>query len=686
MNKFDRHFWIPYIILLTLILIRLIPFFYPESRSWGFNHLIFLPDSYSFAFFSIAAVALFLPFLELSERWSLGFLEWFDYNFFENPKRIIYRLVFIFLMTLLFIIAASPTHFLGDGYDVIYNLASKTGIHIKWSEVGITKFMIMVRSFLGDNTEETARLAFQMISIISGSITIYFYFLISHIITDEKVKRYFIFIVSILSGSLLLFFGYAEYYPILWIFFVGTIYFSLKFLNNGCRLFVSWLFLACGLILHFQLVILIPAVIFATFAKGRGYKIFCKFKIFLISLGTLFTIALGVLSFLKYSGNLYFEDIFLPLFSGKPIEPGYAVFSLSHLIDIYSQITLLSPALFIFLLACGRNFRDIYKNNKLIFLGLTAPSAITFLFVIDPKLGMPRDWDLFSHSTFVITILAIILIADNSQQRLKKIIPTLTIYLLITTVPFFLVNLNTNNSEKYCEYIIVRDSNKSLSTIVVLQDYYKRQGQKVKVDSLKQVYDSKYSWVNQYNRAMTAMDNGNLDLTLTLLNGIKPDKFDGDYQRVWGRYYYMRGDLNKALKYLNKAIQLRKYNSMYFWQRAMIYINLEKADRALDDLQNAYDLDNSSLRVLDGLSYIYYSIKQYDSSIYYSKILVQIDSGQLGAYYMLANSYYKLNNYNAAHQSARIFIDKTESTNIYNRQREEMINIINLIGKDPKSP
>ena len=434
------------------------------------------------------------------------------------------------------------------------------------------------------------------------------------------------------------------------------------------------------------MVILVPAVIFATFADGRGYRIYCRFKRYLISLGTVSAIVLAILFILKYTSDLYIEDIFLPLFSGKPIDPDYAIFSVSHMTDIFNQLILLSPALFIVLFAAGKNIGNIYKEKKSIYLGLAALTALTFLFVIDPKLGMPRDWDLFSFSAFAPAILLVILMTGKSLQRLKNMIPALTVYLLISILPFLLVNLNENNSEKYCEYITHLDSNKSLSTVVVLQDYYKRKGNDGKVDSLRKVYNSRYAWVNQYNLAINAMDEGNMELAKTIIRSLKPNKFDADYQRVQGRYYFISGDNIRALEYLNNAIQLRQYNSLYFWQRAMIYVGLSQNDKALGDLKHAYDLDNSSLRVLDGLAYLYYSVIQYDSSIYYAKEMIRIDSSQLGAYYLLANSYYKLKYYNDAYQNARHFIDKTEGTNIYNQQRELLINMIDLIGRGSKAP
>ena len=67
MNKYDKHFWIPYIILLALTLVRLIPFFYPESRTWGFNHLIFLSALYSFDLICLSMLAFILLLFPISK-------------------------------------------------------------------------------------------------------------------------------------------------------------------------------------------------------------------------------------------------------------------------------------------------------------------------------------------------------------------------------------------------------------------------------------------------------------------------------------------------------------------------------------------------------------------------------------------------------------------------------------------
>ena len=60
-------------------------------------------------------------------------------------------------MGALFVVFIAPTHFLGDAYILIKNLEKATGVYFnlnetevfKWSEIGVSKFMILVRSLAG---------------------------------------------------------------------------------------------------------------------------------------------------------------------------------------------------------------------------------------------------------------------------------------------------------------------------------------------------------------------------------------------------------------------------------------------------------------------------------------------------------------------------------------------------------
>ncbi|MCP4704245.1 MAG: hypothetical protein GY865_06525, partial [candidate division Zixibacteria bacterium] len=218
------QFWYLYSALVALVLIRIIPFVYPDSRTWGFNHLIFLPSDYSVLFFCLAIVALLLPFVKKSEIWGGEFVDWFSNIFFESPRKYIYRVVLILSITALFIIFSAKTHFLGDGYEVINNISSGDGSFFKWSALGITFLLKILNQVLGADGNQTAILAIQIVSYLSGILSIWFYFLIAEYISEIKVQRIIMFLVLLFSGSLLLLFGYAENYPSLLIAVSGMIY------------------------------------------------------------------------------------------------------------------------------------------------------------------------------------------------------------------------------------------------------------------------------------------------------------------------------------------------------------------------------------------------------------------------------------------------------------------------------
>ncbi|MCP4705526.1 MAG: hypothetical protein GY865_13075, partial [candidate division Zixibacteria bacterium] len=212
-----KQFWYLYFALIILVLIRIIPFLYPASRTWGFNHLIFLPSGYSIGFFAIAAIALILPFINKSEIWGESFINWFSHTFFDCPRRLLYRFLFILPIASLFMIFAMPTHFLGDGYEVIRNVASDSGTFFKWSGSGIIILLRGLRKLIGGDNNQSAVAALQIVSYLSGIFSIWFYFKIAEHLSSDKTKRLLILLVSLFSGSLLLFFGYAENYPPLWV-------------------------------------------------------------------------------------------------------------------------------------------------------------------------------------------------------------------------------------------------------------------------------------------------------------------------------------------------------------------------------------------------------------------------------------------------------------------------------------
>jgi hypothetical protein len=478
------NYWTIYIVLLILFLIRFLPFIFPEGRLWGFNHLIFNSDRFVIIFVLLSALAIALPLSGFSIRLGESLANYFTRIFFESKRRLFNRLLFINLISALFVIFAAPTHFLGDGYAAVSNLACDIVKIHKWSELGSVYMVSAIQSILGESNLQTARTAYQVLSIISGMITLWFFFLIAGYWQTNKYKSMLIFTCLAISGTILLFFGYAESYPILWAAIGGYVYYSIRFIENQTKLLWAVIFLIFGILLHLQTLIFIPSCLYLIYRGNKAGILNGRYRILILSLVAVVIVAPVLLFIYKYSTDLYFRDIFLPLFNGKDATPDYPLLGLNHLLDILNLLSLLSPALPIIIILGLKRVRSNEIKGESIFWGIILTFSLAFLFVIDPMLGMPRDWDLFSFSALGLTMFFIYLIPETKNDIVKRFLPSIVILLSVSVLPYLMTNLNEQKSIRYSKYLINLDRERSRSAILTLRDYYENQGNKILIDSV----------------------------------------------------------------------------------------------------------------------------------------------------------------------------------------------------------
>ena len=111
--------------------------------------------------------------------------------------------------------------------------------------------------------------------------------------------------------------------------------------------------------------------------------------------------------------------------------------------------------------------------------------------------------------------------------------------------------------------------------------------------------------------------------------------------------YYAK-DYNKAITYLDKAIQLNPEDSFYFMSRGSVKDTLGKHDDAMDDYNQAIKLDPENILVYDVRAHTKNHIKDYKGAKDdYSKIL-KLDPNNVEAYTARGKINLKLKNYQAA--------------------------------------
>ncbi len=677
----NRHIRTIYIALVLLFLLHLLPLAFKEARMWGFNHLIFLPGSFVIVYIILGVSAVAISSFSFSQSLGEKLSGWFSAAFYESPRRYYYRMTFLAMSGLAFALFPMRAHFLGDGYALLTNLGSGSGTFVKWSEQGITLILQGIQFLLGGKNPTTGITAFRIVSIISGLATIWFYFLIAELVGESKMSRILIFFCSLFSGSLLLFFGYIENYPLLWPLMMAYIYFSLRYLKSGTGLILTALSICFGLFIHLQMAVFFPSFIYLLLSGGKIRTLYKHYRMSfwcLIAIGIIFGF---VLFAHKYTNDLYFENMFLPLLNGKPIDGNYAILSLSHFFDLINLFFLLSPLLPLLIYLSLGKWKMALRRKETLYLLLLAVGSILFVTFIDPTLGMARDWDLFSLCAIGLTILLLNNTSLNQKPPLARFLPAILIYLFAAVLPYLIINIGEPSSLAYTESFIKLDKAKSFSSGVVVHDYYVRKGDSVRADSVNSQLLKDYPDRALIERANDAIGKGQNSLALQLTRRIRPDKFSAAYHDLVSAIYYIQGYYDMALDEINKAILLQQYNAQYYFARATVFRGLGHMEKALNDLRMGYALNNSSPEVIFALSQIFYSLRRYDSAAYYGEKMITLDSNNCIYFYFLARSQIGARNRTGAQNAYANFVRLGSSDSLFISHNEELLRGLKSLEK-----
>jgi len=90
----------------------------------------------------------------------------------------------------------------------------------------------------------------------------------------------------------------------------------------------------------------------------------------------------------------YVRFALLPLLQDQFTVDGYTLFAAAHLADLVNLTLMLVPGVFVVAFVTEQR-RQVYTAEQTYVLLLLFSSLFT-AFLLDPKLGMPRDWDLFA--------------------------------------------------------------------------------------------------------------------------------------------------------------------------------------------------------------------------------------------------------------------------------------------------
>jgi len=171
----------------------------------------------------------------------------------------------------------------------------------------------------------------------------------------------------------------------------------------------------------------------------------------------------------------------VPLSQVDPQKHAYTLFSPVHLGEIANVILLASP-LALLLVACllfGYRKAMSWKNNESVLLTVAMISCGGFLFLMNPGLGMSRDWDLFTVFTIPVLVFAASLCSGqvSSENERRSIMWIAASAGLLHIIPW--IALNANEVEAVERFAALSDTRvwgrtAVLNSLEELSTYYRK--------------------------------------------------------------------------------------------------------------------------------------------------------------------------------------------------------------------
>ncbi|PWB71390.1 hypothetical protein C3F09_07955, partial [candidate division GN15 bacterium] len=391
-----------YLFGLTLLLFFVSSFF-PSARVWGLSVWGHLPV-YVPILLTIAGVAI----VALERYWSHRQKSGETGPSNESAGRyVLYSALIVCVFAALIYFLRGRTHFLGDGDSLLAELAKPQPL-IKPRETGSGLVLVWMKGFIGGDPQAASLLAYQAVSIVSGILFALIAAIGSGLLFPRLGERLLMLTGLLFGGYALMFFGYVENYAPL---AVGILLFGvlgLLIAENRANKWLILIPLALTCFFHILGTLLIPAALYLLAAHTKLAARISRASRANKSLVVGTIVVLGLVAFgYLYQTDYYFRFAFVPILPDRFSIKGYTLFSIAHIADVINLLFLLVPGFLVsFALFRTQPLKMLFGTRSARFLLLTAVSTLLAVCVLDPKLGMPRDWDLFSLPAIPVTLLA----------------------------------------------------------------------------------------------------------------------------------------------------------------------------------------------------------------------------------------------------------------------------------------
>lgn len=617
--------WILSLSLIVTIALFAVASLWPFGQMWGINHGQFLPSPITWLLVGATGVLVALYIVKRSNIGgsaltdTIARLVWSD----SLIPRWSLSLAFVLVAFLLRV----ETHFLGDGYGWLGNFSSDSYYISKWTEPIAMHTVRFFQWILGGFNQDTALLAFRIISFTSGFILVLNVIAILRRLCSNNSLRLLGLVTFLLSGAILQFFGYVEFYSPLWAAITAFFRVSLAYMDKEGKLWAVIVTFLLSAAFHLQALYLSGAVILLLYDRYyREFAINRAARRFYLLLGSLFALFALTLVWLSQT-DIIIESIFLPLIEGRPQKPNYTVFSPSHLLDMLNLVLLIFPgALFLVALnLSGKRSKTISVRGH--FLLLSSIGSFTFLLVIDPVIGLARDWDLMSV-TLLAPALGLFHLLDVRRVRVAgRAILAYSLVCLLLTGTFLTASISVESSISRYHTLLKNYGSQNRNGWVILARYLTSANRTGLLNEVENEMAQLFPQDALINKALLQIRSGQVAEALGIARSLHDaDPYNHLYLQLLGNCFGKLGNLDSAVHFYARALKLNQLNANIMSELGVIYLQTGNTIKALELLRSAQEMDPLNDDYNEGVAMAFYRLGEYDSTSVIATGMLERDS------------------------------------------------------------
>ncbi|MBU0984813.1 MAG: hypothetical protein KKA42_13140 [candidate division Zixibacteria bacterium] len=584
------------------LLVFLMASFYPEGRIWGLNWWAYYPLPLRLGFFAIGAL---IPLMvkPLMRQWRTDK---------RDRRRISWSLLSVCVVlsfATLFYFLRAETFFLGDGYQVLARLA-EGGTPVRAWQPGLYLVLDSLHGLFDMEGQPTALRTFRTVSWSSGTLMLVSILFVAARLYESNRDR-LLFSLGVASGGyMLLSFGYVENYPL---FALSVTVFAFVGLLSALDQWNRWvvvlpLMFACTL--HPFGVFLAPAAVYILCRNTTLSSWLDALRpLTKGSLIAALTLLLTLFFTHLYVDNYVIRFALLPLWPNEFAVDGYWLLSFSHMADYVNLLFLLLPGLALVLASITTSqlrYLGTQPDTRFLLVLLAGCGAAAFAF--DPKLGMPRDWDLFSFVGVPLAVLGTrFLLYEDSRTKQNGLRATLAVVLaLLILLPRAGSIASQPRSVQHAWNYANLDELKSRSARFALLQHFERKGDRSAIDKLRTEWTRIFSMERLFDSAgVRAAEGDNKGVIDALARIVQADPLNHVGWYNLGLRYLKGNQNDSALYCLRVSDGLNPNNYDVNMHLATCYARMDEFDLAEEALFDAYAIDTTNVDPLLALSNLY---------------------------------------------------------------------------------